>query len=95
MRCRTRDWQQLFQLARSEKDHLKKNALCELARLLIHDRSLELAEAKMHHQVDSTAENNALDQASRSLGFTEPAIATLRFQAPAIAPSQLAPLKFR
>ena len=61
------DWKRVFELAHSEEDAPRRNDFCEQARRLIHDRSLELAEEKLNHHIDSTAEENALDQALRDL----------------------------
>ena len=67
MQYKAFDWKQLFQLAHSEKDAAQRNILCEQARRLINDRSLELAEKKLQGHIDSTAEENALHQALRDL----------------------------
>ena len=57
------NWRPLYQLARSEKDPRKQQELCDRARRLIQERSLELAEDK----IPDPAEENALNDALREL----------------------------
>lgn len=64
---RPRDWRRVYQLAAAERDLRRRNELCEQARRLIQDRSLELADGDSGSNCSDPAEINELDRALRGL----------------------------
>jgi len=60
------DWKLIYQLAKSEKDPQRRSELCERARRLIQDRSLQMADGETGHEFNPMEENE-LNQALRDL----------------------------
>lgn len=64
---RPRDWRQVYKFAVAENDRRRRDELCEQARRLIQDRSLELANGDSGSDRSDPAEIHELDQALRGL----------------------------
>jgi hypothetical protein len=63
MTARPSDWRRLYDLAQSEEDASTQSKLCDQARRLIQDRSIESAEAN----ACNAAEEDELNAALREL----------------------------
>ncbi len=64
---RPRDWRRVYKLVAAENDPRRRDELCEQARRLIQDRSLELADGDSGSKRSDPAEINELDRALRGL----------------------------
>jgi hypothetical protein len=66
MADKSSDWQRAYLLAKSETDADRRNELCDRARRLIQDRSLELASSSAEQQ-QKQDEEDQLNKALREL----------------------------